>query len=47
MDVQVTDDTELFTQPPSPTIAGDIESFDSEDYVKKKLVERKISTRIC
>ena len=41
MDVQVTNDTELFTQPPPPTIAGDVESLDSESNVRQVCKKRK------
>ena len=42
MDVQVTNDTELFTQPPPPTIAGDVESLDSESNIKQVRKKRHV-----
>ena len=46
MDVQVNDDTELFTQPPPPTIAVDVESLNSEEnirqLVKKDMYGRRL-----
>ena len=42
MDVQVPDDTELFTQPPPPTIAADVESLDSEENVRQARKKRHV-----
>lgn len=47
MDVQVNDDTELFTQPPPPTIAGDVESLNSEENIRRVCKKRHVRKKVA
>ena len=46
LDEQVTDDTELFTHPHPPTIAGDVESLDSESNIKQVRKKRHVRKKV-